>query len=79
MIEISLQSVSLSYFSLFLYILLEQNPLPYFARFPGADVLTSTDQLIPTVIDDRLEIWQQGEHSQKLMLIFFPNGLSCLI
>ncbi|OVA18359.1 Reticulon [Macleaya cordata] len=36
-----------------------KNPLPYFARFPGADVLTSTDQVIPTVIDDRLENWQQ--------------------
>lgn len=40
---------------------LEQNPLPYFARFPEADILTSSDQVIPTVTDDRLEIWQQGE------------------
>lgn len=36
-----------------------KNPLPYFARFPEADVLTSTDQVIPTVVDDRLDIWQQ--------------------
>lgn len=36
-----------------------KNPLPYFARYPGADVLTSTDQVIPTVVDDRLDIWQQ--------------------
>ncbi|XAR69213.1 hypothetical protein NMG60_11000717 [Bertholletia excelsa] len=36
-----------------------KNPLPYLARFPEADVLTSTDQVIPTVADDRLEIWQQ--------------------
>ncbi|XP_057250909.1 arabinosyltransferase XEG113 isoform X2 [Beta vulgaris subsp. vulgaris] len=36
-----------------------KNPLPYFARFPEADVLTSTDQVVPTVLDDRLEVWQQ--------------------
>ncbi|KAM7493707.1 hypothetical protein LguiB_028316 [Lonicera macranthoides] len=36
-----------------------KNPLPYLARFPEADVLTSTDQVTPTVVDDRLEIWQQ--------------------
>ncbi|KAG9452936.1 hypothetical protein H6P81_005840 [Aristolochia fimbriata] len=36
-----------------------KNPLPYFSRFPGADVLTSSDQVIPTVVDDSLEIWQQ--------------------
>lgn len=40
---------------------LKQNPLPYLARFPGADVLTSSDQVIPTVVDDRLDIGQQGE------------------
>lgn len=40
---------------------MKQNPLPYFARFPEADVLTSSDQVIPTVVDDRLDIWQQGE------------------
>ncbi|KAK9277375.1 hypothetical protein L1049_006918 [Liquidambar formosana] len=36
-----------------------KNPLPYLARFPGADVLTSSDQVIPTVVDDSLDIWQQ--------------------
>eukprot|EP00268_Persea_americana_P045732 TRINITY_DN4680_c0_g1_i1.p1 TRINITY_DN4680_c0_g1~~TRINITY_DN4680_c0_g1_i1.p1 ORF type:complete len:642 (+),score=107.40 TRINITY_DN4680_c0_g1_i1:255-2180(+) len=36
-----------------------KNPLPYLARFPEADILTSSDQVIPTVTDDRLEIWQQ--------------------
>ncbi|KAL9242611.1 hypothetical protein vseg_016597 [Gypsophila vaccaria] len=35
-----------------------KNPLPYFARFPEADVLTSTDQVVPTVVDDRLDLWQ---------------------
>lgn len=45
---------------LYCVILLKQNPLPYLARFPEADVLTSTDQVVPTVSDDRLDIWQQG-------------------
>lgn len=36
-----------------------KNPLPYIARFPEADVLTSTDQVVPTVTDDRLDLWQQ--------------------
>ncbi|KAK2408633.1 Nucleotide-diphospho-sugar transferase family protein [Trifolium repens] len=36
-----------------------KNPLPYLARYPGADILTSSDQLIPTVVDDSLEIWQE--------------------
>ncbi|KAK1318722.1 hypothetical protein QJS10_CPB04g01393 [Acorus calamus] len=36
-----------------------KNPLPYLAQFPSADVLTSSDQLIPTVTDDSLEVWQQ--------------------
>lgn len=46
--------------------LLKQNPLPYFARYPEADVLTSTDQVVPTAVDDRLAIWQQGENSEKV-------------
>ncbi|KAJ7943988.1 arabinosyltransferase [Quillaja saponaria] len=36
-----------------------KNPLPYLARYPEADVLTSSDQVVPTVVDDSLEIWQQ--------------------
>ncbi|KAH9739592.1 Arabinosyltransferase [Citrus sinensis] len=36
-----------------------KNPLPYFARYPDADILTSSDQVVPTVVDDRLDIWQQ--------------------
>ncbi|KAM3322611.1 arabinosyltransferase [Capsicum chacoense] len=36
-----------------------KNPLPYIARFPEADVLTSTDQTVPTVTDDRLDKWQE--------------------
>ncbi|KAF7829106.1 arabinosyltransferase XEG113-like [Senna tora] len=36
-----------------------KNPLPYLARYPEADVLTSSDQVIPTVVDDSLETWQE--------------------
>ncbi|XP_020092200.1 arabinosyltransferase XEG113 isoform X2 [Ananas comosus] len=36
-----------------------KNPLPYLARFPDADVLTSSDQVIPTVTDDSLESWKE--------------------
>ncbi|XP_050151043.1 arabinosyltransferase XEG113 isoform X3 [Malus sylvestris] len=36
-----------------------KDPLPYLARYAEADVLTSSDQVVPTVTDDRLDIWQQ--------------------
>lgn len=36
-----------------------KNPLPYLAHYPEADVLTSSDLVVPTVADDRLDIWQQ--------------------
>ncbi|XP_021595604.1 arabinosyltransferase XEG113 isoform X3 [Manihot esculenta] len=36
-----------------------KNPLPYLARYPDADILTSSDQAGPTVVDDRLDIWQE--------------------
>ncbi|URE30576.1 Nucleotide-diphospho-sugar transferase [Musa troglodytarum] len=36
----------------------KMNPLPYFARFPEADMLTSSDQIRPTTTDDSLEVWQ---------------------
>ncbi|KAJ0427784.1 putative nucleotide-diphospho-sugar transferase [Helianthus annuus] len=35
------------------------NPLPYLARYPEADILTSTDQVTPTVTDERLDNWQE--------------------
>ncbi|KAL8201177.1 hypothetical protein R6Q57_012516 [Mikania cordata] len=43
-------------------VFLEQNPLPYLARYSAADVLTSTDQVTPTATDDRFDNWQQGEN-----------------
>lgn len=47
-------------------VIVKQNPLPYLARYPRADVLTSSDQVIPTVVDDSLEIWQEGKyHTMK--------------
>ncbi|KAJ7002288.1 hypothetical protein NC653_012364 [Populus alba x Populus x berolinensis] len=36
-----------------------KDPLPYLARYPEADVLTSSDQVVPTVVDDSLDLWQQ--------------------
>ncbi|KAJ6427880.1 hypothetical protein OIU84_023309 [Salix udensis] len=37
-----------------------KDPLPYLARYPEADVLTSSDQVVPTVVDDSLDLWQQA-------------------
>ncbi|OMO93683.1 Reticulon [Corchorus olitorius] len=36
-----------------------KNPLPYLARYPDADLLTSSDQVTPTVVDDSLADWKQ--------------------
>ncbi|CAL0311724.1 unnamed protein product [Lupinus luteus] len=36
-----------------------KNPLPYIAHYPEADVLTSSDQVVPTVVDDSLEVWEE--------------------
>ncbi|KAL6599545.1 hypothetical protein ACP70R_045682 [Stipagrostis hirtigluma subsp. patula] len=36
-----------------------KNPLPYLARYPDADLLTSSDQVVPTVTDDSLENWRE--------------------
>uniref|UniRef100_A0A0D9VVY1 Nucleotide-diphospho-sugar transferase domain-containing protein n=1 Tax=Leersia perrieri TaxID=77586 RepID=A0A0D9VVY1_9ORYZ len=36
-----------------------KNPLPYLARYPDADLLSSSDQVIPTVTDDSLENWRE--------------------
>ncbi|PIN26282.1 hypothetical protein CDL12_00960 [Handroanthus impetiginosus] len=43
-----------------------KNPLPYLARFPEADVLTSTDQVSPTVVDDQLEDWRQARAAYNI-------------
>ncbi|TYI15287.1 hypothetical protein ES332_A08G175900v1 [Gossypium tomentosum] len=36
-----------------------KDPLPYLAQYPDADILTSSDQVVPTVVDDRLADWKQ--------------------
>lgn len=51
------------------YVIVEQNPLPYLASYPKADVLTSSDQVVPTVVDDSLEIWQEGEYVLEMIRI----------
>lgn len=43
-----------------------QDPLPYLAQYPDADILTSSDQVVPTVVDDRLADWKQGKKCLKL-------------
>ncbi|XP_074264597.1 arabinosyltransferase XEG113-like isoform X3 [Silene latifolia] len=54
-----------------------KNPLPYFARFPEADVLTSTDQVVPTVVDDRLDVWQQVSGAFNIGIFHWrPTGSS---
>ncbi|KAG6499153.1 hypothetical protein ZIOFF_038909 [Zingiber officinale] len=35
------------------------NPLPDISRFPEADILTSTDQIVPTITEDSLEVWKE--------------------
>lgn len=47
----------------FAALLLQQNPLPYFERFPSADVLTSSDEVVNSVDDDSLEIWDRSKHA----------------
>lgn len=68
------------HFTLFA-MLLKQNPLPYIARYPEADVLTSSDQVVPTVVDDRLDIWQQGEVCIKASVCYVSHVLTlgCII
>ncbi|TQE07624.1 hypothetical protein C1H46_006767 [Malus baccata] len=51
-----------------------KDPLPYLARHLEADVLTSSDQVVPTVTDDRLDIWQQADEK-----IWDQNGFNDLV
>jgi len=61
----------------FNYEIVKQNPLPYLARYPGADILTSSDQVVPTVVDDSLEIWQEGEY-YTIMRTYCYQFLLCV-
>ena len=69
------------------FINLVQNPLPYLSRFPEADILTSSDELVPTVTDDSLEDWKFGRfHEYSLcslililiIIIILINSWWCL-
>eukprot|EP00246_Nothoceros_aenigmaticus_P016530 TRINITY_DN757_c0_g1_i1.p1 TRINITY_DN757_c0_g1~~TRINITY_DN757_c0_g1_i1.p1 ORF type:complete len:449 (+),score=91.46 TRINITY_DN757_c0_g1_i1:200-1546(+) len=46
-----------------------QNPLPFIARFPDADVLTSSDETTNTVEDDRLEIWNKTAGAYNIGIV----------
>ncbi|MEW5307750.1 MAG: hypothetical protein WDW36_010126 [Sanguina aurantia] len=50
-----------------------QNPMPYFDRYPTADILTSTDELRPTVMDDSLEKFPQAGSSFNIGIMLFRN------
>lgn len=53
-----------------------KNPIPYFGRYPEADILTSTDQLGPTVQDDSLEKWPEAGASFNIgIMMFRPKSM----
>ncbi|KAG1678605.1 hypothetical protein FOA52_012612 [Chlamydomonas sp. UWO 241] len=56
-----------------------KNPLPYFDRFPKADILTSTDELRPTVNDDSLEKFPEAGASFNVgIMMFRPKSLAVI-
>lgn len=49
-----------------------RNPLPFFGRFPGADVLTSTDHLAPTVgKEEELEVYPHAGSAFNIGIMLF--------
>ncbi|KXZ43660.1 hypothetical protein GPECTOR_83g272 [Gonium pectorale] len=48
-----------------------KNPIPYFHRYPEADILTSTDQLGPTVKDDSLERFPHAGSAFNIGIMLF--------
>lgn len=48
-----------------------RNPLPYMARYPEADVLTSSDNLVRTVDDDSLEHWEGAQAAFNIGILHF--------
>ncbi|CAI7914893.1 unnamed protein product, partial [Closterium sp. NIES-53] len=48
-----------------------RNPLPFIARFPTADVLTSSDHLVRSVDDESLEKWQQAQSAYNIGILHF--------
>lgn len=53
-----------------------RNPLPYFAKHPAADILTSTDQLRETVSDESLERFPDAGASFNIgIMMFRPKSM----
>lgn len=53
-----------------------KNPLPYFDRYPEADILTSTDELRGSTKDDTLERWPEAGASFNIgIMMFRPKSI----
>ncbi|GJP65581.1 hypothetical protein CLOP_g22455 [Closterium sp. NIES-67] len=50
-----------------------RNPLPFIARYPSADVLTSSDHLVRSVDDESLEKWQQAQSAYNIGILHFRS------
>ncbi len=48
-----------------------RNPIPYFQRYPEADILTSTDHLSNTVNDESLEKWPEAASAANIGIMLF--------
>ncbi|GJP56702.1 hypothetical protein CLOM_g15757 [Closterium sp. NIES-68] len=48
-----------------------RNPLPYMARYPQADVLTSSDHLTRSVEDESLEHWDRAQGAYNIGILHF--------
>lgn len=48
-----------------------QDPFPYFERFPDADILTSSDEVVNSVDDDRLEFYGQSWGAYNIGIFFW--------
>lgn len=54
-----------------------KNPLPYFAKFPRADVLVSSDEVASSVDDDQLEVWQEAHGAYNIgIFLWRPSEIS---
>eukprot|EP00271_Cylindrocystis_brebissonii_P007994 TRINITY_DN219_c0_g1_i1.p1 TRINITY_DN219_c0_g1~~TRINITY_DN219_c0_g1_i1.p1 ORF type:complete len:733 (-),score=136.76 TRINITY_DN219_c0_g1_i1:483-2681(-) len=48
-----------------------QNPLPWLRRWPNADVVTSTDEVVRTVDDDGLERWDRAHAAYNIGILYY--------
>lgn len=48
-----------------------QDPFPYFERFPDADILTSSDEVVHSVEDDKLENWEKSWGAYNIGIFFW--------